>query len=237
VTEENCQRRQLHDNDLMARCGTGPGDAWASTEDIDLAARRPWQLAREAASVARREAPVRSVLARFIRVHTEERAWRIGADGEEKVGDQLEKLVRQDPRWRVLHSTPVGAKGADVDHLVIGPGGVFTLNAKHHPGARVWVGGDTLMVNGARQPYVRNSRHEALRASRLLTSACGWPVRAAGVIVLVNAENLKIKVPASDVQVVGRRKVLGWLRRREQVLDAGTVAAIFGAACTWSTWR
>jgi hypothetical protein len=62
-------------------------------------------------------------------------------------------------------------------------------------------------------------------------------VRAAGVIVLVNAENLKIKVPASDVQVVGRRKVLGWLRRREQVLDAGTVAAIFGAACTWSTWR
>jgi hypothetical protein len=59
--------------------------------------------------------------------------------------------------------TRVGDNGADIDRLVIGPGGVFSLNAKHHPGGKVWVGGNTLMINGHRQPYIRNSRFEAQR--------------------------------------------------------------------------
>ena len=101
-------------------------------------------------------------------MHTDERAWRIGADGEEKVGSQLAKVARRDPRWRVLHAIPVGVRGSDIDHLVIGPGGVFAVNAKHHPGAKVWVGGITVTVDGFRQPYVRNSRYEANRAAKLL---------------------------------------------------------------------
>lgn len=36
---------------------------------------------------------------------------------------------------------------------------------KHHPGAKIWVDGDTFMVNGTRAPYVRNSRHEARRGA------------------------------------------------------------------------
>jgi hypothetical protein len=93
-------------------------------------------------------------------VHTDERAWRIGADGERKVADRLARLPQA---WTVLHALPVGARGADIDHLVIGPGGVFTINTKHHPDARIWVGGDTFLVNGKRYPYVRNARHEAAR--------------------------------------------------------------------------
>jgi hypothetical protein len=46
------------------------------------------------------------------------------------VAGQLDKLMRRDPRWRCRHSIPVGSNGADIDHLVIGPGGVFTLNTK-----------------------------------------------------------------------------------------------------------
>jgi hypothetical protein len=49
--------------------------------------------------------------------------------------------------------------------------GVFTINTKAHREAPVWVGGDTVMVNGRKHPYVRNSRHEATRAGRLLTAA------------------------------------------------------------------
>lgn len=81
---------------------------------------------------------MRTFLARVLMVHTEERAWRIGADGEEKVGAQLDKLIQRDPRWRAIHAIEVGERGSDIDHLVIGPGGVYSLNAKHHPGAKVW---------------------------------------------------------------------------------------------------
>ena len=104
----------------------------------DLAANTPGQAIRAQALAARRAAPVKTVVARVLGVHTDERAWRVGTKGEEKVGEQLRRL---DPTaWKILHSIPVGSNGSDIDHVVIGPGGVFTLNAKHHPG-QVSVGG------------------------------------------------------------------------------------------------
>lgn len=146
----------------------------------DLAQRRAGAMAREQARALKQAAPVRTFVARVLGVHTDERAWRIGADGEEMVAAQLAKLARKDPRWHFLHAIPVGENGADIDHLVVGPGGVYSLNAKHHPGAKVWVGGNTLMINGQRQPYIRNSRFEAQRASKLLTAGCGFAVVVTG---------------------------------------------------------
>ena len=82
----------------------------------------------------RQAAPVKTLLARVLGVHTDERAWRIGADGEEAVAARLAKLGGH---WRVLHAVPVGDRGSDIDHVVIGPAVVFTINSKHHPHASV----------------------------------------------------------------------------------------------------
>lgn len=202
----------------------------------DLASRRAGAMAREQAVALKQAAPVRTLLARALGVHTDERAWRIGADGEEKVAVQLAKLASKDPRWHFLHAVPVGENGADIDHVVIGPGGVFTLNAKHHPGAKIWVGGNTLMVNGQRQPYLRNSAHEARRASRMLTAACGFPVVATGVVVPVGADDVVIKTQPTEVHVVYRRALVGWLRERPAVLPDATIEAVFAAARRSTTW-
>jgi hypothetical protein len=204
----------------------------------DLADNRAGQAARRRAQEERAARPFRSLLARVLLVHTDERAWRLGASGEELVGRLLQKLIaKRDPRWQVLHSIRVGTRGSDIDHLVIGPGGVFSLNTKHHPGARIWVRGDTFLVNGARQPYLRNSRHEAGRASRLLTAACGFPVEVTGVVVPVNASDVVVKESPVDVHVVNRRRLSRWLRRRAEVLDPETIAAIYAAARRPITWR
>jgi O-acetylhomoserine/O-acetylserine sulfhydrylase-like pyridoxal-dependent enzyme len=45
--------------------------------------------------------------------------------------------------------------------VVLGPACVFSVNSKWHAGKSVWVGGDTVMIDGHRQRYVRNSRHES----------------------------------------------------------------------------
>jgi hypothetical protein len=214
---------------------TGAAVAEAPWQDVAL--NRPGQAARRQALLAKQAAPVRSVLARLLFVHTDERAWRIGADGEEKVGRVLARHVQQEPGWRVLHSVPVGSRGSDIDHLVIGPGGVFSLNTKHHPRARVWVGGDTLLINGVRQPYLRNSRHESERASRLLSAACGFPVEVTGVVVPVNAADVVIKTPPVGVHVVNRRRLGRWLRRRVPTLDSSSVEAIYQAARRPTTWQ
>lgn len=203
---------------------------------LDLAETPPGAAARKQAEAARAAAPVKTVLARILGVHTDERAWRLGAVGEERVAAQLAKVAREDPRWRFLHAIPVGRRESDIDHLVVGPGGVFTINAKHHPGAAIWVGGDTLLVNGQRQPYVRNARHEAERAGRLLTAACGHPVHVGALIVLVNADKVEVKNQPADVSVVPQRRLAGWLRRHGEIHPPETVESIFAVARRSTTW-
>jgi len=205
--------------------------------ELDLAENRPGQAARQRAKEERAAHPAKSFFARLLLVHTDERAWRLGADGEEAVGRVLQRLVTtRRSGWRVIHSIRVGTRGSDIDHLVVGPGGVFTLNTKHHPGARIWVRGDTLLVNGARQPYVRNSRHEAERASRLLTAACGFPVGVTGVVLTVNASDVVVKQAPVGVHVVNRRRLARWLRARSHVLDADSIDRIYDAARRPATW-
>lgn len=203
----------------------------------DLAGRRAGQAARDQALALKQAAPVRTFLARVLRVHTDERAWRIGADGEEKVAAQLAKLTTKDPRWRVLHAVPVGENDSDIDHVVIGPPGVLTLNAKHHPGAKIWVAGNTFMVNGQKQPYLRNSRHEAQRAARLLTAATGVPMHAVGVVVPVGAQDVTIKTEPEGVHVVYRKALVRWLERQPELLDQGAVERIYEAARRSTTWQ
>lgn len=137
----------------------------------------------------------------------------------------------------MLHAIPVGERGADIDHLVIGPGGVFTVNAKHHPGARVWVGGSTVLVNGHRQPYVRTSRYEAARTTRLLSSTCGFGVPVEGLIVTVRAEDVVIKQQPKGVSVVPRHQLARWLLQREDFHTPEVLEAVYEMARRSLTWR
>ena len=204
---------------------------------IDLSTNVPGEAVRDMAHAAHHAAPVRNTLARVLGVKNSERAWRIGADGEEKVAARLARVARKDPRWRFLHSIPVGHRGSDIDHLAIGPGGVFTINTKHHPGAKLWVGGSTFLVDGHRQPYVRNARFEAARAAELLSDAVGRVVPVDGLIVPVNAAELVVKSQPTGVHVVPRMQIASWLTRLGDVLDDDQVAAIHDQARRSTTWR
>lgn len=201
----------------------------------DLAGRSAGQMALAQADAVRAAAPRRGFWARLFGPPPADRSWRVGARGEQLVGDQLARLAAKDPRWMALHAVPVGSDGSDIDHVVIGPGGVFTLNTKHHPGGRVWVGGRTVMVNGTRVPYLRNAHHEATRAARLLSSAAGFPVRVQGVVVVV-AGSLTIREHPTDVVVVGRRRLRRWLRQLPESLTPEAAAAVYEVARRSSTW-
>jgi hypothetical protein len=227
------------DADSMPVADPAPHEIVSAAERpwVDLATNTPGSAAREQAVSAQASAPVRTLVARAFGIHTQERAWRIGADGEEKVAAQLDKLLKKDPRWRVIHAIPVGNRGSDIDHLIVGPGGLFTANAKHHPGAKIWVGGNTVMVNGNKQPYVRNSRHEANRAAEILSRECGFPVFVEGLIVTVNAADVVVKSQPEGVTVVPRIQVTKWLLRHGEILDSPTIDAIHDVARRSTTWR
>ncbi|WP_158069080.1 nuclease-related domain-containing protein [Tessaracoccus sp. ZS01] len=162
--------------------------------------------------------------------------WERGAIGERLVAAELERLRKADPRWRFLHSIPVGTKDSDIDHLLIGPAGVFTINSKNHAGMKVWVGGNTFMVNGVRQPYIRNSRHEASRAAKLLGKAAGFAVAVRGMVVPVNADTFVVKAAPEDVTVINRSRLVRHLRRLPERLPQHTVEKVFELARRSTTW-
>ena len=185
------------------------------------------------ARAAFQQAPVRSVLGRVLRVHTEERAWRVGAAGEASVGRLLDKLPRD--RWRVFHDLPLSADGVNVDHLVVGTGGVFSINTKNLSG-KVWLAERALLVNGQKTKYLKASFHEACNVAKKLSSAVGEDVSVRPMLVLI-CEELTRKAEPSDVVVVRRKEMLRWFKGlpgEMAIAKASRIARAAGARSTWS---
>ena len=107
------------------------------------------------------------MLARILGVHTHERAWRRGAAGERVTAWWLGRLP---DGWHLFNDIPVGHRGGNIDHVIVGPAGVFTVNAKNLTG-KVWVAPSEIRHNGHKTDYIRTSIHEATRASKLLSEA------------------------------------------------------------------
>jgi hypothetical protein len=213
------------DNDAFAVVTSSPED---------LAFRRPGQGVTEMAEELRRAEPVRSAVRRLLGVTAGDGTYRKGGKGEVLVGKRLAKLGHE---WRVLHSLPVGDRGTDIDHLAIGPGGVFSLNTKNHAGKKVWIHTDAIKVNGCRHnEYLGASRSEARKATRLLGAACGFPVSVTGVIVVI-ADELDVKAMPSATPVVARRRIVGWLTSQPRSLTDDTIEMIYAAARRATTWQ
>ncbi len=204
----------------------------------DLALRRPGQGVREKAEqewrASRESSALRAYAGRLLDAKTDERAWRRGAEGEELIGKRAGRLASRG--WHALHSVPVGIGQSDIDHVLIGPGGVFTVNTKNHLGQRVSATSRGIWVGGYRQDYVRNSIHEAKRATRLLSYACDFPVFARGLIVVI-ADRFSVREQPDEVVVLRSGDLVKWLKKRPTVLEAATVDTIYQAARREDVWR
>lgn len=90
--------------------------------------------------------------------------WQQGAFGEQATGRQLKKLEREG--WIVLHDLPRGS--GNVDHVLVGPGGVFVLDSKRTDG-RVSVEDGTVTVTRLDDPdlhFVHTGTMHLLRLAR-----------------------------------------------------------------------
>lgn len=222
-------------SDMIAPVGEAVLSSPDTGQYIDLTENLPGAAARRQALALKAERPVYTRIARLLGMRTDERAWRIGASGEELVAAQLRKL--EPNGWYAIHAIKVGENGSDIDHLVIGPGGVLTLNAKNHKGAKIWVAGNTFLVNGQYHPYIRNSRHEARRASRLLSQVLGFEVPVLGAVAVVNADSFTVKTMPEDVHVVWRYGLASWLRSLPIELGSDLVEAVYDVARRSTTWQ
>ncbi len=192
--------------------------------------------AREENDRLKSQGRLRALILKAVDADTPERSWRLGADGEEAVGRRIDRL--RQVGWHVLHSVPIGTRGSDIDHVLIGPTGVWTVNTKTHLTKQVRVSARSFTVDGARTDYLRNAHHEGERASRLLSTACGTPVpvRPAIVVVTSDPRSVTISRQPDDVLVADWLNVPDVFCRRPVVFTPTQAEAVFDVARRSTTW-
>jgi hypothetical protein len=153
-------------------------------------------------------------------------AWRRGAAGERRTARRLAVLERHG--WAVLHDLALPGSRANLDHLVIGPGGVFVVDSKHYqgrlqldPSGRLWHGRYPLA------PALRAVSFEADQAALVLTDP---DVVVVPVMAVHGAQVPWGKVVVNGVPVVAARRLPSMLRQLPAVLGPERVAALAAQA-------
>ncbi|MFI1500649.1 nuclease-related domain-containing protein [Streptomyces platensis] len=174
---------------------------------------------------------VKRLFARWSR-NRDVRSWASGLVGERFTGRRLARLGAQ---WKVLHAVQ-WASGSDIDHLAVGPAGVFAINSKRHKGKEIWYGDRAITVNRVPTRHIAISQGEAQRIARVLSRHCGFSVPVRPVIAVVHATKLTVKNAAPPVLVVEAVDLPRRLAGMSPVLSADQVARIYEVARDARTW-
>jgi Nuclease-related domain len=209
-----------------------------------LRGRVPGQVAMSEVIAAQLDVPSRSRLGRLFGKSPLTPATRPvyrAALGELLVGDMLDNLG---PRWDVLHVVPVDTDERDLDHLVIGPPGVFTISTENFPGQEFRVNGEALSVGnrqlavGSRQlDHILMARRLGERAAERLSAAAGRPVEVTPLLVAVTPTRLVLREAPRGVGVVTSKQLLHFLERQDTTLSGMDVAYISDIADRHETWQ
>jgi hypothetical protein len=208
-------------------------DTWGEIDlSNSLVGRKAGQGAADKARELRRAHPFASVASRVLGVHTDERAWSKGASGERWAGFFLDRLPAP---WKTFHDIPIGERGANVDHIVVGPAGVFTVNTKNVSG-KVWLAPRAILVNGHRTDYLQKAISGSRRVAKLLTAADGRAVQVQAALAIF-ADEWTVKGKPVDVIVNTPRGLAKHLRQMTHTIstaDINRVAALIVKPDTWS---
>jgi hypothetical protein len=152
-------------------------------------------------------------------------AWRRGAAGEQRTARLLAGLERH--RWVVLHDLALPGSRANLDHLVIGPGGVFVVDSKQYrgrlqldPSGRLWHSRYSL------GPTLHAVDFEADRAAQILAD----PQVVVPIVAVHGAKVPWGKVVTNGVPVVAARRLPSMLRQLPAVLGPERVADLAARA-------
>ncbi|WP_256359913.1 nuclease-related domain-containing protein [Cryobacterium shii] len=160
-------------------------------------------------------------------------SWYFGAEGANVVRSLLATLP---PEWTVFHSVVSAAK-SNADHLVIGPGGIFTISTKHHGGTQVRVGKHDMSVDGEKVHYLRAAEFAAERVTELVQARMPLLAPVQPVIAFVNPEQLVIMEKPEQVKVIDAGDLRRWLVNLHPVLTAGEVQEVADLLDSPGSWR
>jgi hypothetical protein len=180
-----------------------------------------------AAQLAPHQAPLAVVAAaaglgwrlRF-RPSPDARVWRRGAKGERRTARLLSPLERHG--WVVLHNLAIPGSAANIDHLVIGPGGVLVVDSKQYRG-RLRLDGYGMLWHGRHLlvSTLRKVRWAADQADEVLGVA---DIQVPAIVAVRGASVPWGRVHADGATVLPARRVRELLETLPPILGPERVA-------------
>ena len=151
------------------------------------------------------------------------KAWDAGAVGERMVADKLGELV---PRgWYVLHDVHwPGRPKANLDHVLVGPGGVVVVDAKNWTGEVRVAAGVLWQGRYARTQAVEGALAQCAAVASVLAPQHRRLVRP---MICMAAQPDLFGVTNSDVAVAGAGRVVGAINALPPVLDPQAVVGLY----------
>jgi Nuclease-related domain len=152
----------------------------------------------------------------------DERAWAAGAEGETKVAEELKSLDLSG--WLTLHDVHwPGRPKANLDHVLIGPGGVLVIDAKNWSGDVSMRAGIVYQNGRSRQRELIGASQQAAAVAVLLQPEHRRFVQA--WLCLVGHENVSFAA-SGGVRVHGIAALVEAIKSLPAVWDTETVQAV-----------
>jgi len=163
-------------------------------------------------------------------------AWRRASAAERKTEKQLRGLVAKG--WRVMHARAVpqdrdGVSDGQIDHLVIGPTGVYAIDSeKWDKRLPVRTLSHMKLFHGPfeKKDQLDEARWEANQASRLLSKALGVEIPVQPSVAIYGPAIPWRVMTVRNVDVYAGGKAKSYLRKRPKVLTAEEIDRIADAA-------
>lgn len=127
-----------------------------------------------------------------------------GAEGERKTGRVLED--RKLAGYRVLHDRRIPGSRANIDHIAVGPGGVFVIETKSYKG-KLEIRGDEIFISGRnRTSVIEQTWREAVAVQAVLADQLAeFGFDVVPLLCLHGVEFPWGKTAAQGVAIVGPR--------------------------------
>jgi hypothetical protein len=135
--------------------------------------------------------------------------WGRGASGEELVGQVLDGL--RDSGWFALHD--VNSGHGNIDHVLVGPAGIFAVETKSHRGR--------IHVPKLDQGMLRQAYAEAKHIERITG------LRTEPLLVFSNAYLIPAVSCRTGVTILPARMLAGHLKRRSGNVPAARVEEVY----------
>ena len=135
--------------------------------------------------------------------------WGRGAAGEELVGEVLDGL--HDDGWFALHDVYLGR--GNIDHVLVGPAGIFTIETKSHRGRLRASAIDARML---KQAYAQAKSVERVTGFRVVP-----------LLVFSNAYLIPAVTPRNGVVILPARMLASHLRKRGGTIPPERVDGVY----------